>query len=152
MGTSAKAAPPPTFSGTDPGAAREDAAEGILNILEISLSDFTKLESETETEEATAQKEFEQFVAENKQAIALAELDVKHFTEEQERTQRELSAASKDLSEVTAELDATTEYLEKLKANCDFRGPGFEERQARRKAELESLQNALAIISGQAIA
>lgn len=151
-GSGQKAAPPPTFSGTDPGAAREDAAEGILNILEISLSDFTRLESETQTEEAEAQKQYDQFAAENRQSIALAETDLKHFAQDQARLERELQAANNDLGEVTVELTAANEYLEKLQVSCDFRGPDFEERQARRKAELESLQNALAIISGQAIA
>lgn len=147
-----EAAPPATFEGTDPGAAREEAASGILNLLEISLSDFTRMESETQEEEAAAQKQYDQFVAENRQSIALAQTDVKHFNEEQGKLTRDIQSAQKDLSEVTVELNAANEYMEKLTADCDFRGPGFEEKQARREKELKSLQNALAIIAGEAIA
>lgn len=146
------AAPPATFEGTNPGAARGEAAAGILNILEISLSDFTRLESETQTEEASAQKEYDEFVHENDMSIALAQTDLRHFDEEQGKLTRDLQSANKDLSEVTVELTAANEYMEKLTADCDFRGPSFAEKQEQREKELKSLQNALAIIAGEAIA
>lgn len=149
---SSSASPPATFGAGNVGDNRKDAAEGVLSILEIALSDFARLESETTTEEDTAQKAFETFSFENKQAIALAETDVTHFTEEISRLERDLQAANKDLSETTSELSATEEYMADLTKNCDWSGPSYEEQQKRRKAELESLQNALLIISGEAIA
>jgi len=150
-GTGIGAAQPQTFEGTDAGAAREGAAQNILNILEISLSDFTKLESETQTEEAAAQKEYETYEQEYKVQKAVAEKEREHFTMDLAKLEESVKTTSKDLSEVDKELAAAREYLDKLKTTCDFSGSSYEERQARREAELKSLQNALAIISGEAL-
>jgi hypothetical protein len=151
QGTTDSAAPPETFEGTDAAAGREGAAQNILNILEISLSDFTKLESETQTEEEAAQKEYETYMQEYKVQKAVAEKEREHFTMDLAKVEENLKTTSKDLAEVDKELAAAREYLDKLKTTCDFSGSSYEERQARREAELKSLQNALAIISGEAI-
>lgn len=148
---SAAAAPPQTFEGTDPAAAREQAAQNILNILEIALSDFTKLESQTQTEEATAQKEYDTYYQEYKVQKAVAEKERENFSMTLAKLEDSVKTATKDLSEVTVELTAAREYLGKLETTCDFSGPSYEERQKRREAEMKSLQNALAIISGEAI-
>jgi len=150
-GLGSGAAPPQTFEGTDAAAGREGAAQNILNILEISLSDFTKLESETQTEEEAAQKEYETYMQEYKVQKAVAEKEREHFTIDLAKVQDDLKTTTKDLAEVDKELKAAREYLDELKTTCDFSGPSYEERQARREAELKSLQNALAIISGEAI-
>lgn len=144
-------AAPNTFEGTDAAASREGAAQNILNILEISLSDFTKLESETQTEEEAAQKEYETYQQEYRVQKAVAEKEREHFTVDLAKLEESVKTTSKDLAEVDKELAAAREYLDKLKTTCDFSGSSYEERQARREAELKSLQNALAIISGEAI-
>eukprot|EP00746_Dinoflagellata_sp_MGD_P168186 gnl/MRDRNA2_/MRDRNA2_99435_c0_seq1.p1 gnl/MRDRNA2_/MRDRNA2_99435_c0~~gnl/MRDRNA2_/MRDRNA2_99435_c0_seq1.p1 ORF type:complete len:743 (-),score=231.52 gnl/MRDRNA2_/MRDRNA2_99435_c0_seq1:6-2051(-) len=150
-GLGSGAAQPQTFEGTDAAASREGAAQNILNILEISLSDFTKLESETQTEEEAAQKEYDTYMQEYKVQKAVAEKEREHFTMDLAKLEDSVKTTSKDLAETDKELAAAREYLDKLKTTCDFSGSSYEERQARREAELKSLQNALAIISGEAI-
>ena len=53
---------------------------------------------------------------------------------------------------VAQELAAVKEYDEKLKESCEAKAPSFEEREQRRKAEIEGLQTALAILDGRDIA
>lgn len=145
------AAQPKTFS--DQGASnRAAAASGILNILEIALSDFARLQSETQTEESTAQREYDDYMQTYKVQKAVAEKEVENHKESQTKGEGLLQQQKKDLGEVQTELKAVYEYEEKLKQECDFSGPSYEERQARREQEIKSMQNALAILSGEAIA
>ena len=50
------------------------------------------------------------------------------------------------------ELDAALAYFDKLKPSCVDSGVSFEDRVARRKEEIESLQEALKILNGEDIA
>jgi len=58
-----------------------------------------------------------------------------------------VAAAETELTGVQEELDAALAYYDKLKPSCIDAGESYEERVARRKAEIESLQEALKILS-----
>ena len=53
-----------------------------------------------------------------------------------------------DLDATQKELDAALTYYEKLKPSCVDAGVSYEDRLARRKDEIESLQEALKILNG----
>ena len=53
---------PETFS--QPFKGNQDAAGGVLGMLEVIQSDFARLETETTSSESTSQREFDQFMAE----------------------------------------------------------------------------------------
>merc|ERR1719281_181071 len=59
------------------GGSKSDAASMIIGILEMSLEDFTKLLSETEMEEETAQEAYEKLSTENKVSKASKAAEVK---------------------------------------------------------------------------
>ena len=61
-------------------------------------------------------------------------------------------AASEDLEGTQKELDAALAYFDKLKPSCVDSGVSYEDRVARRKEEIESLQEALKILNGEDIA
>merc|ERR1719201_487172 len=63
-----------------------------------------------------------------------------------------VSETKLDAKDASDELSAVLEYFDKLKGSCETKAPSFEERQARRKQEMEGLQNALKILEGNAIA
>eukprot|EP00397_Hematodinium_sp_SG-2012_P014873 GEMP01015133.1.p1 GENE.GEMP01015133.1~~GEMP01015133.1.p1 ORF type:complete len:620 (+),score=199.30 GEMP01015133.1:276-2135(+) len=71
---------PPTPEGRYEG--KQDAASGIIAILEISLADFARLESETKTEESTARREYEQYVQDCTMQRALTKVDIDTFSKE----------------------------------------------------------------------
>ena len=59
----------------------------------------------------------------------------------------------KDDHETTSkELDAIIDYLEKLKPQCENKAMTYEERKARREAEVEGLREALSILEGGDVA
>merc|ERR1719321_2258145 len=100
---------------------------GVLGMLEVCESDFARLESETTTGEADA---------------------AKHKSGTKQSKESALATAKKDLAGVQEELAAAMAYYEKLKPSCVDAGESYEERVARRKQEIESLQEALKILNG----
>merc|ERR1719420_2306196 len=116
-------------------------------MLEVILSDFERLLSETTENEATAQKEFDSLMRESSKTKAVKEREIKHMTNEKQRLESDVAAAKKDLKGTQEELDAAMAYWEKLKPSCAPKVETYEERVAKRKAEIESLQDALKILS-----
>lgn len=54
-----------------------------------------------------------------------------------------------DLKSYEKESAALEDYLEKLKAQCTIQGPTYEEKKAKREAELASLKDALNYLNNQ---
>ena len=65
--------------------------------------------------------------------------------------ERDLSATQDDLRACRQELDAALAYYEKLKPSCVDAGLSYEDRVKMREEEIQSLQEALQILSGDAI-
>lgn len=124
-------------------------AEAILGMLEVILSDFERLESETTNDEETAAKAHTKFLRTSKKTKAVTTTDIKHKQTEVQRLESETADAKKELKITQEELDAALEYFEKLKPSCVEAGESYEERVARRKEEIESLQDAMKILSGE---
>merc|ERR1719218_491951 len=119
-------------------------------MLEVIQSDFVRLVTETTSAEDSASKEFTAFMRDSKKNKAVKETDMKHKTNTKTTKEGDLESAKKDLAGTQEELDAALEYFEKLKPSCVEAGESYEERVARRKEEIVSLQDALNILSGEA--
>jgi len=141
---------PETFSGAYKG--NQDQASGVMGMLEVIQSDFARLESETTAGEAEAADVFQKYSADSATNKAVKETDVKHKTSKKQETESALAEAKKDLAATQEELTAAMDYYEKLKPSCVDAGVSYEDRVARRKEEIESLQEALKILSGDDIA
>merc|ERR1719313_670809 len=63
-------------------------------------------------------------------------------------TDAEIEADTNTKTDTTGEKDATLEYLEKIKPNCDWIEGAFTKRAEARKKESEGLMNAKAILAG----
>merc|ERR550537_1934989 len=124
---------------------------GVLGMLEVCESDFARLESETTSGEAEAAKEYEAFMADSTDAKTTKENAVKHKSGTKQQKESALATAKKDLAGVQDELSAAMAYYEKLKPSCVDAGESYEERVARRKQEIESLQEALKILNGESV-
>merc|ERR1719235_1749201 len=120
--------------------------DGIMGMLEVILSDFERLESETTNDEATASEAQEKFLITSKKTKAVTNTDIKHKQNEVQRLKSETAEAKKELKITEEELDAALDYFEKLKPSCVEAGESYEERVARRKEEIESLEDALKIL------
>jgi hypothetical protein len=123
---------------------------GVMGMLEVIESDFARLLAETTADEAESAAEYEKLSNDTAEDKAVKETDSKSKTGEKTRKESALSAAQKDLASTKEELKAAMDYYEKLKPSCVDAGISYEERVAKRKEEIESLQEALKILSADA--
>jgi len=122
---------------------------GIMGMLEVILSDFARLEAETSAAEDAAQSEYEKFMADANEDNEVKQTEVDHKTLAKQRCEEKLTELQKDLETTQAELQAALDYYEKLKPDCVDMGLSYEDRVARRKEEIVSLQEALKILAGE---
>jgi len=128
------------------------ASNSILALLEVAESDFSKSLAELTAAEDVAVEENKKLAQDNRVARASKLADQKGKEQEKQHLDSLVSQTKLDLKDSQEELDAIMEYMDKLRGSCETKAPAFEERQARRKQELDGLQNALAILEGKAIA
>merc|ERR1719409_85536 len=125
---------------------------GVVGMLEVIESDFARLQSDTEAAEATAQKEYDQFMTDSEVDKSKKTTDIEHKTAKKQDEEQALTLKKADLEGTQKELDAALAYFDKLKPSCVDAGVSYEDRVTRRKEEIESLQEALRILNGEDIA
>jgi len=127
-------------------------AGGVVGMLEVIESDFARLEADTKAAEASAQKEYDTFMTDSKVDKSAKSADIEHKTAKKQDESQALTVKREDLEGTQKELDAALAYFDKLKPSCVDSGVSYEDRVARRKEEIESLQEALKILNGEDIA
>merc|ERR1719252_2006 len=125
------------------------AATGIIGMLEVAQSDFSKMLADATVEEEAAIKEYEKITQENQVTKAIKEADVKYKTSEKASLAKQVSEFTSDIEGEQTELDAVLDYYEKLKPGCIAKPMTYEERNARREAEIAGLKEALGILEGE---
>ena len=125
---------------------------GVVGMLEVIESDFARLEADTKSSEAAAQKEYDMFMTDSKVDKEAKTTDIEHKTAKKQDESQALTVKNEDLEGTQKELDAALAYFDKLKPSCVDSGVSYEDRVARRKEEIESLQEALKILAGEDIA
>jgi len=125
---------------------------GVIGMLEVIQSDFARLEADTKAAEESASKEYEKFMTDSKVDKTAKTKDVEHKSSKKQDQSLALTQKKEDLEGTQKELDAALQYYEKLKPDCVDAGESYEDRVARRKEEIESLQDALRILNGEDMA
>merc|ERR1719498_597017 len=129
----------------------DGAANGIIGLLEVVESDFTKGLAEMTTQEETAASSYVAYVKEDDIQKVTKEQDVKYKTQEAAGLDKRVSELSGDLDTVTEELDAVLETLEKLHDMCDEKVESYATRKQRRDDEISGLKQALEILNNVAL-
>merc|ERR1719456_1008016 len=126
------------------------AGGSIINILEVCESDFATNLAKEESEEADAQEEYEKTTQENKITQATKSQDAKYKTQEATALDKEITELSGDRDTSNNELSAVLEYYGKIKERCIAKPETYEQRSARRQAEIAGLKEALSILESEA--
>jgi len=142
--------PPAIFDSPYQGMQSENG--GVIGMLEVIESDFARLEADTSAAEATAQKNYDTFMTDSKVDVAAKSTDIEHKTAKKQDQNQALTTKRSDLEGTQKELDAALAYFDKLKPSCVDAGVSYDARVARRKEEIESLQEALRILNGEDLA
>jgi len=132
-------------------AAAEGSASGIVGLLEVVESDFSKGLAEMTATEESAQVAYDAATKENEIETAMKKKDVEYKTKESASLDKSTAAAKSDREGVQAELDAVAEYLGKLEEMCVAKAEPYSERKRRRDAEIAGLKEALEILEGEAV-
>jgi len=126
-----------------------DAATGIIGMLEVAQSDFSKLLADAEVEEQSAQDAYEKITQENAVSKAMKEGDVKYQTKEKAGLEKTVAEHQEDRDGEQAELDAVSEYLAKVAPGCTTKPMTYKERKQRRENEIAGLKEALSILEAE---
>merc|ERR1719161_477830 len=129
------------YAKADKGHSSSDGAGGgIIGMLEVIESDFTKALTEMVAAEQTAAAAYDKESKENEIEKTTKPQDVKYKTKEAASLDKAVSELSSDRDSVQSELDAVNEYLESLEKKCTYKVESYEERKARREAEINGLK------------
>merc|ERR1719237_1227912 len=125
------------------------AGGSIIDILEVVESDFAKNLAEEETLEADALAAYETRTQETKVSTALKSQDVKYKVQDFKGLDKDVNELTADRTSTNDELTAVLEYYGKVKQRCIAKPETYEERAARRQAEIKGLEEALAILDDE---
>jgi DNA repair exonuclease SbcCD ATPase subunit len=125
------------------------ASSGIIGLLEVCESDFSKALTEMTTAEQTAQQEYDAQTKENEITKATKEQDVKYKTKEFNGLDKGISEYSSDRSGVETELAAVNTYLSEIEGRCIAKAETYSERKERRAAEIAGLKDALTVLENE---
>merc|ERR1719191_1150845 len=127
------------------------AGDSIIGILEVVESDFAKNLAAEETEESDAADEYEKTTQENAVTKTVKTQDVKYKTQEFTGLDKAVSEMSADRASTNEELSAVMEYYGQVKERCIAKPETYEERQAKRQAEIKGLKEALSILDTETV-
>lgn len=125
---------------------------GVLGFLEVIMSDFARLESETNSAEDQAASVYEKFMDESNENIAVKETELNHKTNNKQQRDARVASLKKELKLTQDELDAALAYYDKLKPDCIDHNLSYSDRVQMREEEIQSLQEALQILNQQDLA
>merc|ERR1719195_1566616 len=128
----------------------QGAATGIIGMLDVIKSDFVRTISETEKEEAEAEKEHLEFMTKTGVSLVEKKMATEQKTKYKDDAEDQLEDATESLNDNTEILSKAIAELLDLKPVCVDTGMSYEERGARRQDEIDALNKALCILKAYA--
>jgi chromosome segregation ATPase len=132
------------------GGAKSDSAGGILSILDMMQGEFMKQLAAAQSDEREAVKAYEAQTTDFRVSKAAKEQEIKGAESEVKSLTVAIHNFAEDHKMASAELSSIMDYMDKLKPQCEGRVTPYEERKARREAEIQGLKDALSIIEKDA--
>jgi len=127
----------------------DGASTGIIGLLEVCESDFSKGLAEMNAAEDAAARAYDQQSKENEITKVTKEQDVKYKTKEGAGLDKSVSELTSDKDGVSTELSAVLEYLKKIEEECIAKPETYGERKARREAEIAGLKEGLQVLEDE---
>jgi len=135
--------PPMSFSKSS------GAGGGIIGILEVCESDFTKELSKITTEEEDSQSNYEETTQENKKDTEMKFQDVRYKVKAFKNIDKNIADMAEDKDTLSTQQSAVLEYWSKITDRCVAKPEPYEERKQRREQEIAGLKEALSILESE---
>jgi len=129
--------------------AASGAGSGIIGLLEVCESDISKSLAEAVAAEEGAAAAYKTETKENEVERAAKGQDVKHKSKEAGSLDKDVAETTADQTAVQSELSAVLATLKALNKECVAKAETYEERKARREAEIAGLKEALQVLESQ---
>eukprot|EP00440_Ansanella_granifera_P068209 gb/GFBE01073997.1/.p1 GENE.gb/GFBE01073997.1/~~gb/GFBE01073997.1/.p1 ORF type:complete len:681 (+),score=232.05 gb/GFBE01073997.1/:1-2043(+) len=127
---------------------KSEASSGILQILDQAETDMASDLAAEESKESAAAEEYDKSTKEAQINSELQKKDMQHKTQQAAALKKQLSELEGDSSLAGEELSAVKEYEVQLQQQCVIKGESFEERKAKREADIAGLREAIDALSG----
>merc|ERR1719183_1618481 len=122
---------------------------GIIGLLEVCESDFSKELAEITDVEDKSSYFYEQESKENEITKVQKEQDIKFKTKAAAGLDKSIAEYTSDRAGVTTESDAVKEQLKQLQDRCAGKAATYAERKARREEEMAGLKEAMTVLESQ---
>lgn len=129
--------------------AAEGAGTGIIGLLEVVESDFSKGLVEATASESSAAAEYDTETKDNAVATTSKTASVKYKNKRAAALDKSVTELSSDLAGEKSQLAAVSEYLASLDKQCIVQPLSYAERSSRRAAEIAGLKQALGILENE---
>jgi len=143
-----KDSPPPPPAAVQAYRKRGQMSNGVIAMLDLLSADLQKEMTEADVAEKNGQLEYEQFMT---QAMSSRVADSKAVTNKEvakANTETSLMKAKDERTSKTKELMAMEQYISSLHGECDWLISNFNLRKEARAGEIESLNQAKAVLAG----
>merc|ERR1719380_286522 len=94
----------PTYRGA------QDTSTGIFGMLEVVLSDFARLESETSQSEQIQQSTYDKMMDDTNESVAIKETEMSHKNNKKDQANENMQSLNKNLKMIQNELDNALDY------------------------------------------
>jgi len=125
------------------------AGGSIISILEVCESDFSDNLAKEETAESDSQALYDKTTQENKVTKTTLDQDVKYKTAEFKSLDAAIVEHTADKDTLNTEYSAVMDYYNELKDRCIAKPESYEDRKARREAEINGLKQALQVLEDE---
>lgn len=130
------------------GAPQTGGASGIIGLLEVAESDFTKNLAEAKSNEEVKKDDYEKITKELKVVQSQKRRDEAHKSGEIKQIEKAISDLTSDQMGVQQELSAIKEYFNKLTPKCSDATPWIDEDRHRRRSNIiKGLKDAAAALA-----
>jgi uncharacterized protein YoxC len=127
----------------------QDAAGGVMALLEVAMSDFANLEADTKASEAESEKTYNDYMTESKRSKSVKARKIEMDNSDKADANTKMQEDIAELKSTQDELIAADKYHEKLVPQCVDQGMTWEEVQKARQEEITSLKQALETLESQ---
>jgi len=125
------------------------AGGSIISILEVCESDFSDNLAKEEAAESDSVALYEKTTQENKVTKTTLDQDVKYKTQEFKGLDAAIVEHTADKDTLNTEYSAVMDYYAQIKDRCVAKPESYEDRKARREAEIDGLKQALQVLEDE---